>query len=156
MGSARHPLFIFSLAASISDILTLCALEEVWAVSAKLRCTSGAPLAPWHRAAGPSGSYCAYSVNFDFLLTPGPGLSIGTRPSRLFAPCGQYLWVLSHLGFVCLTGARWTSRSSLVALQLRENLGVSHDATGARWSLHEYGWPVTDSGKEAAKRSVRR
>lgn len=29
MGSARHPLFIFSVAASIGDILTLCVLEEV-------------------------------------------------------------------------------------------------------------------------------
>lgn len=152
MGSARRHLFIFSVAAGICDwwavlsILALCVLEEVWAVSAKLRCTSGAPLAPWHRAAGPAGSYCACSVSFGFLFAPGPGLSIRTRPSRLLSPCGQSLWVLSHLGFISLTGARWTSRSSLVALQLRENLGVSHDATGTRWSLHEYGWPVTDSG----------
>lgn len=33
-----------------------------------------------------------------------------------------------------------------MALRLRENLGVSRDAAGTRWSLHEYGWPVTDSG----------
>lgn len=36
----------------------------------------------------------------------------------------------------------------LVAAQLHENLGVSHGATGAIWSLHECGWPVTDTAKK--------